>query len=304
MYEWPPEADRSRLTKNFSPKGRLHTWLVAEYPLGGCGSGGIGRRAGLRILCLTAWGFDSPLPHHLSLSMPALIRKWPQLCALLILCACVDSPPEIPAGETPLKWLEDIESFEAEALLEPVPLEAALFIGSSSIRRWDTLQEDMAPLPIIKRGFGGSRLFDSIYWADRLVLAHDPAVIVMFSGTNDIKGEEPKSAVQVRELFEQFVRRIRRAWCRAPIVYIAINPSMARIEHLDIVIEANRQIARFCERDPSLHFVDTAAALLDEHGLPDPQWFLEDELHLNPAGYALWSEQIKPLVARLLDAAR
>jgi lysophospholipase L1-like esterase len=236
--------------------------------------------------------------------MPALLCKWPQVSALLILCACGNSPPEIPAGETPLKWLEDIEAFEAEALLEPVPLDAALFIGSSSIRRWDTLQEDMAPLPIIKRGFGGSRLFDSVYWADRLVLAHAPAVIVMFSGTNDIKGEEPKSAVRVKDLFEQFVRRIRRACCEAPIVYIAINPSMARIEHLDIVKETNRQIASFCERDSSLHFVDTATALLDEQGQPDSHWFLEDELHLNPAGYALWTERIKPLVARLLDAAR
>jgi lysophospholipase L1-like esterase len=126
----------------------------------------------------------------------------------------------------------------------------------------------------------------------------------MFSGTNDIKGEEPKSAVQVRELFELFTRRIRHAMCWAPIVYIAINPSKARIEHLDIVNEANRQISAFCERDSRLHFVDTATALLDEHGQPDSQWFLEDDLHLNPAGYALWSEQIKPLVARLLDAAR
>ena len=112
--------------------------------------------------------------------------------ALLSLVACATTP-EIPPGEDPLEWQEKVEAFEDAAALEPPPVDAALFIGSSSIRRWDTLHADMAPLPVIQRGFGGSRLFDSVYWADRLVLAHDPAVIVMFSGTNDIKGDEPKA---------------------------------------------------------------------------------------------------------------
>lgn len=233
-----------------------------------------------------------------------LSAKWMQLSAILALCACRSSPLEIPEGETPLEWQEDVEAFEIAALTEPTPPGAVLFIGSSSIRRWDSLHEDMAPIPIIKRGFGGSRLFDSIYWADRLVFAHEPAVIVMFSGTNDIKGEAPKSAVQVRELFKQFVQSARRARCSAPVVYIAINPSMSRIEHLDIVMEANRLIEEHCDDVAELYFVDTAAKLLNKEGRPDTRWFVEDELHLNAAGYAMWTEEIKPLVTRLLERAR
>ena len=220
---------------------------------------------------------------------------------LLSLAACATTP-EIPPGEDPLEWQEKVEVFEAAALDSPPPAEAALFIGSSSIRRWDTLHEDMAPLPVIKRGFGGSRLFDSVYWADRLVLAHDPAVIVMFSGTNDLKGDEPKSAAQVCMLFEQFVARIRDGECDAPIVYIAISPSKKRIEHFDLVLETNRQIASYCDTDESLHFVDTATSLLNDWGQPDMQWFDEDELHLNARGYALWTAHIKPLITRLLRA--
>ncbi len=218
---------------------------------------------------------------------------------LLSLAACATTP-EIPPGEDPLEWQEKVEAFESDAALEPPPTDAALFIGSSSIRRWDTLHEDMAPLPVIKRGFGGSRLFDSVYWADRLVLVHDPAVIVMFSGTNDLKGDEPKSPERVCMLFEQFVARIRDRECDAPIVYIAISPSKKRIEHFDLVLETNRQIASHCESDASLHFVDTAAGLLNESGQPDMQWFDEDELHLNARGYALWTACIKPLVMRLM----
>jgi len=222
---------------------------------------------------------------------------------LLLFSACVTPPPEIPTGEDPLEWKEKVEAFEAAAALEPPPPNAALFIGSSSIRLWDTLQEDMAPLPVIQRGFGGSRLFDSVYWADRLVLAHDPAVVVMFAGTNDLKGDEPKTPERVCALFGQFVGWIRDGDCSAPIVYIAISPSKKRIEHLDLVLETNLRISSVCEADPTLHFVDTASPLLDDRGQPDMQWFDEDELHLNPAGYALWTERIKPLVARLLDEA-
>ena len=221
---------------------------------------------------------------------------------LLSLAACATTP-EIPPGEDPLEWQEKVEAFESDAALEPPPTDAALFIGSSSIRLWDTLHEDMAPLPVIKRGFGGSRLFDSVYWADRLVLAHDPAVIVMFSGTNDIKGDEPKSPERVRALFDQFVARIRDEDCTAPIVYIAISPSKKRIEHFDLVLEANGQIASYCDTDESLHFVDTATSLLNDWGQPDMQWFDDDELHLNARGYALWTGRIKPLIARLLDEA-
>ena len=47
-----------------------------------------------------------------------------------------------------------------------------------------------------------------------------------------------------------------------------------------------------------------AEKLLNEKGQPDTRWFIEDELHLNAAGYAMWTEQIKPLVKRLLEESR
>ena len=151
----------------------------------------------------------------------------------------------------------------------------------------------------IQRGFGGSRLFDSVYWADRLVLAHDPRVIVMFSGTNDIAGNQPKPAARIGALFEQFVERVRERAPQAVIVYIAISPTMARQRHLDLVLETNRLISSICSSDPTLHFVDAAASLLDPQGLPDARWFRTDGLHLNARGYARWTELIKPLVTRL-----
>ena len=63
--------------------------------------------------------------------------------------------------------------------------------------------------------------------------------------------------------------------------------------------DANARIAARCAQDLSLFFVDTASGLLDDHGRPDPRWFVADRLHLNAEGYAQWTNMLRPLVLRL-----
>lgn len=230
--------------------------------------------------------------------MLQLARPLAALAALL-LTACGGSGierPAIPQGADPLAWSADIERFEALDAERPAVPGSVVFVGSSSIRLWDTLVRDMAPMTVVKRGFGGSRLFDAVYWADVLVTRHDPAAIVMFSGTNDLAQPNPKSALEVAQLFGQFVARVRELGCDAPIAYIAITPTPARVEFLPEVLEANRLIREMCATDDSLQFVDTAPGFLDSRGQPDPSLFVEDGLHLKPGGYAFWTARLKPVL--------
>lgn len=227
-----------------------------------------------------------------------LARLLPLLAAML-LTACGGSDverPAIPEGADPLAWSADIERFEELDAKRPAVAGSVVFVGSSSIRLWDTLVRDMAPLTVIKRGFGGSRLFDAVYWADILVARHNPAAIVMFSGSNDLAHPNPKSALEVAQLFGQFVERVRELGCNAPIAYIAITPTPARAEFLADVLEANRLISEMCAADASLQFVDTAPGFLDPRGQPDPSLFVEDGLHLNSNGYAFWTARLKPVL--------
>ncbi len=205
-------------------------------------------------------------------------------------------PPAIPDGEDPGRWNAALEAFDAQSVDLDRPV---VFVGSSSIRLWSTLEEDMAPVPALNRGYGGSRIFDTIYWADRLVTAHDPTVIVAFTGTNDIKGATPRPAAWVADRFDELVVRLRALGCDAPLVYIAISPTPSRAEHLAVVLEANRLIRKRCAQEDDLHFVDTASQLLDADGQPDPRWFVEDRLHLNAEGYAAWTAMVRPVVHRL-----
>ncbi len=208
------------------------------------------------------------------------------------------APPAIPAGEDPLRWSAEIEAL---AVQTPPSEHPVVCVGSSSIRLWRTMGEDLAPWPVMNCGFGGSGLFDAVYWADRVVTPFDPRLVVVFSGTNDLAGDAPRSAAWVAARFDDLVARLRALGCDAPVVYLAISPTPSRERHLELVHEANRRIAARCAADPVLHFVDTGSGLLDAAGRPDPKWFVADRLHLNAAGYAHWTATLRPVLAGLLD---
>lgn len=174
-----------------------------------------------------------------------------------------------------------------------------LFVGSSSIRLWDSLEEDMAPMPVIQRGFGGSRLGDCIHYADRIVTPYNPRALVVFCGTNDIAGDNPKSGETVLGLYQEFVDKVHADLPGLPIYFIAISPTRSRWEHRDIVAEANRLVEAYTAQHDELHFIDTASALLDENGESREELFIDDKLHLNPDGYAVWTSIIRPEMEKL-----
>lgn len=227
------------------------------------------------------------------------VRGMRSVFAAVLLAACAAPPvpaPAIPAGEDPARWADDVAALTAAP---PATDHPVVFVGSSSIRLWSTLATDMAPLPVKNRGFGGSRIFDTVWWLDRLVVRESPSLVVVFAGTNDIAGDAPRSGEWVAARFDELVVRLRALGCHAPLVYIAISPSPSREQHLAIVQDANARIAARCAADPSLWFVDTASLLLDDRGRPDPRWFRSDRLHLNADGYARWTRAIRPVVQAL-----
>ena len=81
---------------------------------------------------------------------------------------------------------EDIDKFLDQDRIDPPPENAFLFIGSSSIRLWKTLEEDMKPLKIINRGFGGAQISHVIHHFEVIVKPYNPKAIVFFCGTNDL----------------------------------------------------------------------------------------------------------------------
>ncbi|HQR42257.1 MAG TPA: SGNH/GDSL hydrolase family protein [Gemmatales bacterium] len=190
-------------------------------------------------------------------------------------------------------WEKEIAQFEAGDKKRMPPSEGVLFVGSSSIRLWK-VERSFPDLPVINRGFGGSHLGDSLYYADRIILKYSPKSIVLYAGDNDLAdGVSPE---QLGREFQQLTSLIHEKLPRTHIYVIGIKPSPARWALFDKQTETNQLIARLCAQDARLHYVDIVKLMLNDAGRPRPELYKEDGLHVNDKGYALWASVLKPLL--------
>src|SRR5687767_11040917 len=117
------------------------------------------------------------------------------------------------------QWEAEIQHYEAADRTNPPPKAAVVFIGSSSIRLWKTITNDLAPYPVLNRGFGGSEMSDSLQFAERVVIPYRPRLVVMYAGGNDIhRGKAPEA---VFADFKAFVDKLTSALPKARVAYIS-----------------------------------------------------------------------------------
>jgi lysophospholipase L1-like esterase len=191
------------------------------------------------------------------------------------------------------RWEKTISAFEAADKTNPPAKGGIVFVGSSTIRLWDVATH-FPDLKIINRGFGGSDLADSVRYVDRLVLKHEPRLVVVYAGDNDIGGGRLSEQVAVD--FERFVRAVHAKLPQTRILYLAIKPSILRWLQYDRMRAANEAIRAICERDDRLGYLDFGGAMLGWDEKPRKELFVEDGLHLSAQGYQLWTTMIRPFL--------
>lgn len=201
--------------------------------------------------------------------------------------------PRIPEQVSNAEWENDMQRFAAEDAQSPPPRGGVVFTGSSSIRLWDTLAQDFPGVPVINRGFGGSELRDSTWYADRTIVPYAPRQILIYAGDNDLNsGRSPQ---QLRADFIAFVERVRRDLPKAKIAYISTKPSPSRAQLLPAQREANALVQAEATR-LGVDYIDIFTPMLDAGGQPNEALFVEDRLHMNAAGYDIWQRVIAPYV--------
>lgn len=214
-------------------------------------------------------------------SLPAATQT-----ALAPLPASADSAPEMNAF------------LKADQMPPPG---AVLFMGSSTIRMWDTAR-DFPEIPTINRGFGGSQIFENTLYVDRIAVPYKPKIIVFCAGTNDLAYGN-KSPQQVLQEYKDFVATVHVVLPDTRIVYITINPTVSRWNLEAQTLEANHLIEEwtFANTSPAekLNFIDSHAVLLTADDQPPAGLLRADNLHFNAKGYAAWTEIVKPRVLAL-----
>lgn len=169
--------------------------------------------------------------------------------------------------------------------------ETIVFTGSSSIRFWKNLPELFPVQQIVNTGFGGSQTSDLIAYSDDLILRFKPIQVFIYEGDNDIG--DAKRPRQILKDFRVLIQKIRAADPDVGIVLIAAKPSLARWHLKRKYRNLNRKLKRLCRKDKSLEFADVWDIMLKDRRNLRNDIFIEDGLHMNQKGYALWYNLIK-----------
>jgi lysophospholipase L1-like esterase len=204
-------------------------------------------------------------------------------------------------SEDPLVWEKQIRAFERTERKRPAPKGAVVFAGSSTIRFWGSLAQDMAPLPAVQRGFGGAKVNDVIHYMDRLITPHDPSMVVLYIGSNDLLdfgGNRPKSVEEMQVLYDTLLTRLHDRVPEARIIVLATFPSPLNARRAAQIEAVNEYVRKTAENTAWLDLINGTAALSTPGGEPDRSLFRFDRVHLNKKGYERWAQILRP---KLLD---
>lgn len=183
-----------------------------------------------------------------------------------------------------------VDRFVAADRVAPPPHCQVLFVGSSSIVMWkETLVSDMAPIPVINRGFGGSHIEYINRWFDKIVAPYQPRAIVFYAGENDL--DAGKSVGRVVTDFREFMARKTEALGATPVYFISVKPSKLRFAELPGQRKVNAVVRALAASRNDLYYVDVATSML-EKGKPK-DIYLSDGLHMSREGYAIWSSAVR-----------
>jgi lysophospholipase L1-like esterase len=197
------------------------------------------------------------------------------------------------------QWEPAIKAFEAQDAKKSPPKDAVLFIGSSSIRWWRTSQL-FSEFPVINRGFGGAQTSDINYYLNRIVIPYKPKVIVFYCGGNDFTVGK-KSPEQVFQDFNSFYVSVHSALPKTRIIYMSLKPGPAGWDSRQLDYEVNNRVKSLCEKQENLFYVDVATGMLNSKGLPDPNDYQKDGVHLTYGADIKWAALLKPTLRKIYN---
>ena len=199
------------------------------------------------------------------------------------------------AAEPDTRWDEEIAKFKSADAKGMPPEHGILFVGSSSIRMWESLAADFPDLPVYNRGFGGSHMKHLVQYFDRIVRPYAPRQIVVYSATNDITDDKP--VAEVLADWATFCGMVRANLPDAKVALISVAPNPDRWDKRTEQESFNALAAAYCERN-GLVFIDVWSPMLGDDGEPSRDIYLEDQLHMNAAGYDMWQGIVGPYLRK------
>jgi lysophospholipase L1-like esterase len=195
-------------------------------------------------------------------------------------------------------FADEIQAFKNQDKLNPPPAHSILFVGSSSFRKWTDVSNYFPGYTIINRGFGGSIFPDVIRYTNDIIIPYHPKQVVIYCGDNDLASSDAITADSVFERFRVLFEMIRTGLPGENIAYVSIKPSPSRARLKEKMEKANLLIQTYLSIQSNAAFVDVYHKMLNPDGSIMTDIFLEDNLHMNAKGYAIWQKAILPYLSK------
>jgi hypothetical protein len=194
----------------------------------------------------------------------------------------------------PARLENAIQQFEAQDQQNPPPRGAIVLTGSSSITRWnDRSVDDLAPLTVIPRGFGGSVMNDVLHYLDRIVLKYEPRAVLIYEGDNDTDASRAIPKAVILDQLSEIVARIHEALPETRIYVLSVKPSVLRWDVWRQAQEVSAGYREMADKDPLVYYVDVATPFLEADGHVMTDVFVPDNLHHNELGTLIWGSAIR-----------
>lgn len=188
------------------------------------------------------------------------------------------------------QFKSEVSAFDSiEVNDEPV----IVFTGSSSVRLYKNVASLSDEVRILNTGFGGSTAFGLLTYLDQTVLRFKPKQVFIYEGDNDIAAGRTNATI-IAHLNSVF----QRIWWALPdteIVFIAAKPSPLRWQQHEQYEALNAAVERWAKRERRLKFADIYTPMLQGMTVRE-DLFIDDRLHMNEKGYALWDAVIAPMI--------
>jgi lysophospholipase L1-like esterase len=217
-----------------------------------------------------------------------------KLILVVLVFACVN----LFAQNTKPAFYSDIQQFRKLDSVQPPPSNAILFVGSSSFTRWTDVKDYFPGYTIVNRGFGGSTLADVLRYEEDVIFKYNPKQIVIYCGENDVASSDTITANTVFNRFTNLFSDIRAVYPNVPVVFVSLKPSPSRWQLREKAKAVNQMIEQYLATQKNARFVDVWNPMLGKNGKPRQELFVEDNLHMNAQGYAIWQKLIQPTLLK------
>ena len=166
--------------------------------------------------------------------------------------------------------------------------------GSSSARMWKSVDETFPDYNVKNHGFGGSQMFELLFFLDELVVNDKPNKVLIYEGDNDINAGKKSEEIMVSTA--EVISRIKEALPETEIYLISTKPSISRWALAEKYIDLNKRLKAYSEVTVKVTYIDVWTPMLNKEGTPIEDLFIEDGLHMNKKGYKIWEDVIGPIV--------